>query len=353
MIEKKSIQEKINNNVQLDKDNIIFLLKLLQSKEKDWLYNLADRVRAEYMGGEVYIRGIIEFSNYCRKSCDYCGIRSFNKKVKRYRMEEDEIIKVCKKIEHYGWTTVVLQSGEDFYYTKEKVGDLLKRIKKETSLVITLSLGERDREVYDYWYQCGMDRYLIRFETSNKSIFKKLHSDDDYNVRLQCIKSLKKVGVQTGSGFLIGLPGTDIEDIASDILLCHALDLDMIGIGPFISHPDTPLKGLKKQFDIDFLSGVISILRLVNKDAHIPATTAYDAVHQNGRLIALQRGANVFMPNATPLKYRSHYLLYPNKPCVDKDSEEYAHYVESQIQSLGRTVGKGPGHSILGKAAFA
>lgn len=349
MIDKISIQEKINNNVQLDKDDIIFLLKLLQSKEKDWLYNLADRVREEYMGGEVYIRGIIEFSNYCRKSCDYCGIRSLNKKVERYRMNEDEIIKVCKKIEQYGWTTVVLQSGEDFYYTKEKIGALLKRIKKETSLAITLSLGERSRGVYDYWYQCGMDRYLLRFETSNKQVFKKLHPDDDYNGRLQCIKNLKKSSVQTGSGFLIGLPGTDIEDIARDILLCYQLDLDMIGIGPFISHPDTPLKNLKKQFNIDFLSGVISILRLVNKDAHIPATTAYDAVHPNGRLLALRRGANVFMPNATPSRYRSHYLLYPNKPCVDKDSEEYAHYVESQIQALGRTVGKGPGHSIHGK----
>lgn len=345
-IKKEFIIKKVKSNKLFNKDDIIYLLKLLRTDEKEWIYALADKVRQQHMGDTVYIRGIVEFSNNCWRTCNYCGIRNLNPKVERYSMHEEEILGICKKMKQYGQTTVVLQSGEDLSYTKKRIGDLIKQIKKETELAVTLSVGERDESTYQYWKECGLDRYLLRFETSNEKIFKKLHQDDDFHERINCVKILKRIGVQTGSGFMIDLPKATDNDITNDILLCHKLDLDMIGIGPFIPHPDTPLAKLEQNHSIDFITGVLSILRLVNKDAHIPATTAYDAIHSNGRQLALQRGANVFMPNSTPAKYRSNYLLYPNKPCVDESSDKCSQCVIERIKSLGRKIGTGPGHSI-------
>ncbi|HON55717.1 MAG TPA: radical SAM protein, partial [bacterium] len=214
------IKEKINNNAPLDKKDILKLIALLTTEKKQEIYNLADNLRAKIMGDEVFIRAIIEFSNFCRKNCDYCGIRGKNKNVKRYRMTEEEIIDNCLKVEKNGFTTVVLQSGEDMYFNKEKMGYIISEIKAKTKLAITVSAGERDIETYKFWYDCGMDRYLLRFETSNKKIFQKIHPDDDFDFRIQCIKNLKSIGVQTGSGFMIGLPEASFEDIADDILLC-------------------------------------------------------------------------------------------------------------------------------------
>ncbi|HCT83592.1 MAG TPA: [FeFe] hydrogenase H-cluster radical SAM maturase HydE [Candidatus Margulisbacteria bacterium] len=339
------IYEKVNSNNILNADEIVALLNT-QGEDLHSLYSKSDFIRKQFHGDTIYLRGIIEFSNYCSKNCYYCGIRHDNLEVNRYRIAVQEIIEACKMIEQAGQTTVVLQSGEDYYFTGEIVGEIIAAIKRETGLAVTLSLGERDEEIYRYWKEMGMDRYLIRIETSDKALFEMCHPDDDFDQRLSCIKTLKKLGVQTGSGVLIGLPGQTIEQLARDILFCSGLDLDMIGVGPFIPHHNTPFANELNPFDKEVFFKVIAIFRLLNKAAHIPATTAYDAIHPHGRDLVLQRGANIFMPNSTPQKYRNDYQLYPGKPCVDESMADCASCVAGRIKRLGRLIGKDQGHSL-------
>jgi len=264
-------------------------------------------------------------------------------------MEMDEILSIAKKMEKSHQTTIVLQSGEVKGRYDEEIGELVKRIKKETSLVVTLSAGNRPYETYKYWKECGMDRYFLRFETSDRALFSRLHPDSSFDERIECLMNLKSLGVQTGSGFMIGLPGETIETLAENILLCRELDLDMIGIGPFIPHPDTPLGNEKNAYEDDkeMFFKAVAVLRIFNPDSHIPATTAFDAGFPGkGRNLVLQRGANIFMPNNTPKKYREEYLLYPGKPGVDETPEESLDSAIKRILSIKRTVGSGPGHSI-------
>jgi biotin synthase len=320
---------------QMTKEEII---EHLNSKDSTSLYEKSDAVRKENKGDGVHLRGILEFSNICRKKCNYCGISLANRNVMRYRMDPGTIVKLCGNIKGTGIKTVVLQSGEDPYYTKEMLGHVISDIKKSTDLFVTLSVGERDEETFAYWKSMGMDRYLLRFETSNRRLFGFCHPDDDLDERVNCIKTLKKLGVETGSGFLIGLPGQTAEELADDIIFCTELGLDMIGVGPFISHPDTHFGAEINPFNNEIFYKVIALLRILNPDANIPATTAFDAIQNNGRDLALQRGANVFMPNVTPLKYRKKYLLYPGKPCIDETDGNCAVCAEGRIKGLGRQV---------------
>ena len=339
------------------------VVELLQCGGEDLaaLYAAADRVRQEQMGDEVFLRGIIEFSNYCRRSCDYCGIRGPNRDVKRYRMTPEEIIETAVRAEQLGNTTVVLQSGEDPWFTCERLCEMLRGIKGASGVAVTLSIGERPFEELVEFKRAECDRYLLRFETSDRDLFKAIHPDDDYDERLQCLVNLRKAGIQVGSGFMIGLPGSTLGTIARDILFATSLDLDMIGCGPYLSHPDTTLADVTHRAhgapqaegaqpawvkDRDIYFKAISILRLLNPRAHIPATTAFDALVEGGRDMVLARGANVFMPNVTPQKYRALYQLYPNKPCVDEDSGQCALCVVGRVARLGRRIGKGPGDSV-------
>jgi biotin synthase len=341
----KDVFDRIDRNVAVTEDDVEFLLNA-EGDDLVELYDKADRLRREYMGDDVYLRGIVEFSNYCCKNCSYCGIRAGNAGVKRYRMKDEEILEVCRGMERRGQTNVVLQSGEDLWYTKEVMAELIKKIKHETSLAVTLSLGERDRETFALWKDSGMDRYLLRFETSDEGLYKLCHEDSDLAERLRCLADLKDLGVQTGSGFLIGLPGENIRQLAGDIVFCTELSLDMIGVGPFIPHGETEFAHDLNPFEKEVFFKTVAILRLLNKTAHIPSTTAFDAIDPEGRNLLLSRGCNVFMPNATPGKYRKHYLLYPGKPCVDESAEECSACVRARISALGRKIGKGPGHSL-------
>ncbi|HOJ70272.1 MAG TPA: [FeFe] hydrogenase H-cluster radical SAM maturase HydE [Syntrophorhabdaceae bacterium] len=330
------------------KDKVVSLLK---SKGNDLteLYEQADHIRKVHMGDEVYIRGIIEFSNICNNDCLYCGIRASNHLVNRYTMTLDEILAVAREMPLRQQTTVVLQSGETPGINDREIGNIIKMIKAETSLAVTVSVGNRPREIYRYWQECGMDRYFLRFETSDPVLFARLHPDCTLYERLDCLYALKELGVQTGSGFMIGLPGETLGTLADNILLCRDLDLDMIGIGPFIPHPDTPLADEKNAYagEEEMFFKALAVLRLFNPDAHIPATTAFDAVFPGeGRNLALKRGANVFMPNNTPVEYRKDYLLYPGKPCIDESAQECSSCVLSRIESIGRKIGLGPGHSV-------
>ncbi len=320
------------------------------------LYRAADRVRHENVGDEVFLRGIIEFSNYCRRSCDYCGIRLPNRDVKRYRMAPEEIVAVAAEAERLGNTTVVLQSGEDPWFTCERMCDVIRAIKARTGMAVTLSIGERPADELRCFREAGCDRYLLRFETSDRELFRQVHPDDDFDGRVRCLHDIRAAGIQLGSGFMIGLPGGTLDTVVEDILFATGLDLDMIGCGPYLAHPGTPLSARAPEGaasrsgavfeDREIYFKAIAILRLLNPRAHIPATTAFDALQADGRDLVLQRGANVFMPNVTPQAYRVHYQLYPNKPCVDEDSGQCSLCVRGRVARIGRRIGAGRGDSL-------
>ncbi len=330
---------------ELTIDEIVSLLEL-QGDGLKILYKTADRLRHDTVGDAIFIRGILEFSNHCRKNCNYCGIRAGNSHVERYRMSAGEIANLAHQARHYGCTTVVLQSGEDPAFTCEEFCQIIHRIKLIPNMAVTLSIGEWSKGEYAAFKAAGCDRFLLRFETSDRETFQALHPDDDFDQRIQCLQDLRDVDIQVGSGFLIGLPHKGVELIAKDILFATQLDLDMIGCGPFVAHPDTPLACKPLLEDKEVYFKAIAILRLLNPHAHIPATTAYDAIFKFGRDRVLQRGANVFMPNLTPQRYRDKYQLYPNKPCVDEDADQCAQCTLARVLRLGRKLGKGVGHSL-------
>ncbi len=312
------------------------------------LYRQADAVRCHWMGDDVFIRGILEFSNICANDCLYCGLRHSNRKVRRYAMTAEAIMEVARQMAGTYQTTIVMQSGEGQGLNDATLGAIIRRIKAETNLAVTLSAGNRPRETYQYWRDCGMDRYLLRFETSDADLFRRMHPDCTLAERLGCLRILRTTGVQVGSGFMIGLPGETRDTLANNILLCRDLNLDMIGIGPFIPHPDTPLAHEKNAYadNDEIFFKALAVLRIFNPRAHIPATTAYDAVFPGyGRNLALQRGANIFMPNSSPAQYRKDYLIYPGKPCIDESPGRCAACVVARIHGLGRHVGQGPGHA--------
>jgi biotin synthase len=261
-------------------------------------------------------------------------------------MSEDEIVETAKRAKGWGCGTVVLQSGEDAFFTADVLCRLLRRIKDEAGLAVTLSVGVRTRDELAQLKAAGCDRYLLRFETTSNALFSAIHPDESFEHRVQCLTDLRDLGYQVGSGFMIGLPGSTPEMIAHDILFATQLRLDMIGCGPFLSHPDTPLAEKPLLDDRSVYYKTIALLRILNPDAHIPATTAFDALEPEGRNLVLQRGANVFMPNVTPGTYRRLYQLYPNKPCVDEDGAACAACVRIRLANLGRPVGTGPGHSL-------
>ncbi|HRT04724.1 MAG TPA: [FeFe] hydrogenase H-cluster radical SAM maturase HydE [Kiritimatiellia bacterium] len=328
------------------------LLPLLRATgaELAALYARGDAVRRAHCGDAVPIRAIVEFSNFCANDCLYCGIRASNPVPARYRMAPDEILASVRQIAAAGLAgTVVLQGGETPGYGDDEIAAILRRIKAEVpGLAITLSVGNRPRDVYARWRDAGLDRYLLRFETSDPDLFARLHPDCTLAERLQCLRDLKSLGIQTGGGFMIGLPGETLEILADNILLCREFDFDMIGIGPYIPNPDTPLGDQPNAYadDPETFFRAIAVLRLANPDAHIPATTAFDVLFPNGRDLTLQRGTNVFMPNATPGRLRKDYQLYPGKPCIDEDASDCTLCVQTRLRALGRPIAKGPAHSL-------
>jgi len=330
---------------EMTKGEIIDLLKEKDDAVIADLFRHADRVRKEYVGDAVHLRGLIEFSNYCRRDCLYCGLRRSNNNVVRYRMTISEIFAAVLVAKELGFRTVVLQSGEDPAYSIEDICALVYRIKSEFGFAVTLCIGERTYEDYKRLKEAGVNRYLLRFETTDPLLFRKLKPDSLYVKRFQCLDWLQELGYQVGSGNMVGLPGQSLESIADDILKFKELDMDMVGLGPFISHPDTPLQG-SANGTIDMVLRVTALTRIVTKNAHMPATTATGTIDPEGRQKALRCGANVMMPNVTPRKYRRHYLIYPDKICIDEDPRKCRFCVESMITGLGKTVSRDAGHSL-------
>ena len=301
----------------------------------------ADRVRAAFVGAGVHLRGLIEFSNICRQSCMYCGLRRDNAAVHRYRLTPAEILALAEKARDYGYRTVVLQSGEDAWFTADRLAALLRRI-KALGLVITLSIGERSREEYQMLRAAGADRFLLRIETTDAQLYARLHPGMSFAHRLQCLQELRSLGYEVGTGCLVGLPGQSIESIARDILFFQELDADMVGIGPLIPNGDTPLADAAPG-DFHLTRRVVALLRLLLPEANIPATTAMETLQPDARRIILQSGANVVMPNVTEGDYRRWYALYPGKICVKDTPVDCRGCLEAKIQSIGRSIAQDAG----------
>ena len=322
------------------------------------LWRCADDVRRENVGDAVHLRGLIEISNHCGRQCHYCGLRAPNRELRRYRMSMGEILACAREAESLGYGTVVIQSGEDFGLTTEWVANVVRRIKADTALAVTLSLGERGADELAAWRQARADRYLLRFETSNRKLLESIHPSlpGQRSDRFAILGQLRELGYEVGSGVMVGIPGQTYDDLADDIVWFRKLDLDMIGIGPFIPHPGTPLGqaqagalvGVKDQVPNSELMSykVLALTRLVCPLANIPSTTALATINRAaGRELGLMRGANVFMPNVTPAEYRRLYEVYPGKASLHETAAQCQSGLKARIESLGRSAGSGRGDS--------
>lgn len=333
------ILEILEKEEDCSQEDLVSLLRCDDPKVTEKLFTVADAKRKKYVGDAVHLRGLIEFSNFCRKNCFYCGLRKENKKLERYRMSPKEIYTLCERVARLGIKTIVLQSGEDPWYEAKAFAELIHRVKK-LGVAITLSVGEREPWEYALWRDAGADRYLLKQETFDRQLFTRLHPDDDYDRRLHCQKVLKDLGYQVGSGNMVGLPYQTYEALALDIKKFQEWDFDMIGIGPFIPHPDTPLG----QYIMDpekkclLTLKVLALTRILTKTTNLPATTALGTLVPEGRERGLRCGANVLMPNFTPAPYRTRYTIYPGKICVRETWGNCLPCMEKMVRELGRTI---------------
>jgi biotin synthase len=320
------------------------------------LYARANAVRQQHVGDAVHLRGLIEISSHCGRQCMYCGLRQGNRALPRYRMTREEILECAHQAEKLGYGTVVMQAGEDDQLSADWIAEIVRSIKRETTLAVTLSLGERGMEELRQWRAAGADRYLLRFETSDLNLFSIIHPQRVLGApnRLQLLKQIKKLGYEAGGGVMVGIPGQSYASLAEDVLTFRALDLDMIGIGPYIPHAATPLGtgALRPAVDPaeqvpsneEMVYKMIALTRIFCPDANIPSTTALATINKaDGRKQGLRVGANVVMPNTTPVKYRSLYEIYPAKACIEESAIDCNQCLRGQIFSLGRFAGQGQG----------
>lgn len=307
---------------------------LLGQEDFSRIYHEADAVRQKNVGNIVHIRGIIEFSNVCMRNCTYCGINKGNSKVRRYQMSAAEILQTAQRGADAGYRTIVLQSGEDPSFDKDMLGEIIKKI-KEMRMAVTVSCGELDYETLKYLRLCGADRYLLKHETADPALYAKLHPGSSLKDRIKCLKHIRELGYETGGGFMVGLPGQTLETIAEDLLLLKELDCKMAGIGPFIPHPDTPLKG-SDQGSTELTKRAVALARIILPWANLPVTTSLGVIDQKEKENAFSCGANVVMRKLTPHPYKEAYEIYPaslEKTDIKKDRK----ILEEQISALDRT----------------
>lgn len=314
----------------MDRQELVNLLALENFSE---IYQKADEIRRQHVGDTVHIRAIIEFSNICRRQCRYCGINCTNNHVLRYRMSPEEIIHTAKQAAQVGYQTIVLQSGEDPRFAEETLGDIIKEIKK-LNVAVTVSCGELSRDCLKHLRDCGADRYLLKHETADPALYKSLHPCGTLGERIDCLKTIYDLGYETGSGFMIGLPGQTLETIADDLLLLKELNCKMAGIGPFISHPETPLKGMTNGSP-ELTKRAVALARILLPEANLPVTTSLGVINGKERENAFSCGANVVMKKVTPDEYKGAYEIYPAR--LEKTNiEEDRRKLETQIRALGR-----------------
>jgi biotin synthase len=336
--------EKIFTQAIPKQEELEFILAREKPQELEEIFNFSDQVRKQFMGDGILLRGLVEFSNHCRNSCFYCGLNKNNKALERYRLSKEEILSCVEKLDSLGIKTAVLQSGEEDDLDPFWLKSVIEKIKAKFEIAITLSVGERSKEEYKIWKAAGADRYLLKIESSNKKLYDSLHNGMSFENRLRCLRDLRELGYQVGCGNMIGLKGQTLKILAQDILFFKENNFDMIGIGPFIPHPQTRLAGQKKG-EVELTLKVLALTRIVTKNAHLPATTALGSLEEDFRIKGLKAGANVLMPNFTPLKYRKLYEIYPNKRCISEPAGASASDMEELALLPGRFIDYSRGDS--------
>lgn len=328
--------DKLYNTHSLDKAELIALIRENINGIDNRLLEAASSIREVYYGKKVFFRGLIEFSNYCKNDCYYCGIRRSNSNAQRYRLTKGDILDCCASGYELGFRTFVLQSGEDLYYTDNIMVDLIDSIKsKYPDCAITLSMGEKSYLSYKKYFQAGADRYLLRHETATEDHYRRLHPDNmSLSNRKKSLYNLKEIGFQVGAGFMVGSPYQIIENLANDLLFLKELEPHMVGIGPFIPHSDTIFAD-EKAGALDMTVLMIAIVRLLLPKTLLPATTALGTIDPLGREKGLKAGANVVMPNLSPISVRKDYSLYDNKICTGDEAAECRYCIEERIKAAG------------------
>lgn len=332
----KELIDKLYQTQALDKEELIFLIAGRNRGTELYARELARQVRERTYGNRVFIRGLIEFTNYCKNDCYYCGIRRSNKKAARYRLTKEDILDCCRQGYELGFRTFVLQGGEDGYFTAERLTELIREIKNGyPDCALTLSVGEKKEEEYRAFREAGADRYLLRHETADPDHYRILHPEPlSLENRKHCLFLLKKLGFQTGAGFMVGSPGQTPETLAEDFLFLKKLDPEMVGIGPFISHGDTPFREQPDGTMEDTLF-YLALLRLMLPRVLLPATTALGTIHPSGREKGILSGANVVMPNLSPLSVRKKYMLYDGKISTGDEAAEGVKNLKKRMEAIG------------------
>lgn len=340
---------KSDAGMELTREDLVSMLSTLEKSGMDRLFKKAYEVKTKHVGRKVFFRGLIEFSNVCEKDCLYCGIRRSNANTKRFMLEKGEILDAAKFAFENEYGSVVLQSGErsDAFFV-DFVDAAVKGIKELSGgkLGITLCVGEQSEGTYRRWFESGAHRYLLRMETSNRDLYRRMHpADHSFDRRLECLRTIKRIGYQTGTGVMIGLPGQSLEDLADDIIFFREIDADMIGMGPYIVHHETPLAaeaaGYGNEAQLDLGLRMIAATRIFLRDVNIASTTALQALKHTGRELGLLAGANIIMPNLTETRYRPSYQLYDGKPCLDENSSMCKSCLKRRIEGIGETIGFG------------
>lgn len=331
------VSDKLIKLHQLSKEEYLELLRGWEDKETaERLAAEAVRLRRQYYGDKVYTRGLIEFTNYCKNNCFYCGIRRGNYDAERYRLTKEEILECCRSGYMLGYRTFVLQGGEDPFYTDERMVEIILEMKKEfPDCALTLSIGERSYESYRRFREAGADRYLLRHEAVDSFLYRSLHPEEmKLEQRKQCLYALKKLGYQVGAGFMVGAPGQTMSHLAADLVFLQELRPEMVGIGPFIPHHDT-MYAKEKAGSVDLTLFLLSVIRIMLPRVLLPATTALGTLDPRGREKGLLVGANVVMPNLSPVKNRKLYELYDNKICTGEEAAECRGCLSRRVESVG------------------
>lgn len=336
--------DKLEASGSLTKEEFIFLLNHITPALSKCLFEKSRKTAQRYFGNRIYTRGLIEFTNYCKNDCLYCGIRAGNRKAERYRLTKEQILRCCENGYSLGFRTFVLQGGEDAFYSDGDMVELISEIKAGyPDCALTLSLGEKSADSYKAFYDAGADRYLLRHETANAGHYAMLHpKTQTLQNRKQCLWALKEIGYQVGTGFMVGSPFQTAKHLAEDLLFIKELSPQMIGIGPFIPHHDTPF-ALQAQGSLELTLFLIGLLRLLVPNALIPATTALGTIDPMGREKGILAGANVVMPNLSPVGVRKKYELYDNKICTGEEAAECRFCLQNRMKGIGYelTVDKG------------
>lgn len=343
----KNYIDRLEQNQTLSRDDWITLITDFTPKDAQYLFERARTIQTRYYGNRIFIRGLIEFTNYCKNDCYYCGIRRSNRNAKRYRLTKDSILACCRKGYTLGFRTFVLQGGEDGYFTDKVLVEIVSAIRQEfPDCAITLSVGERSCESYEALYRAGADRYLLRHETYDYAHYARLHPPElSAAHRQKCLWALKDIGYQTGTGFMVGSPWQTPENLADDMRFLKKLNPQMVGIGPFIPHHDTPFAE-HPAGTLDLTLFLLGAIRLMLPKVLLPATTALGTIAQDGRERGILAGANVVMPNLSPTDVRENYLLYDNKLCTGDEAAESVAHLRRSMQAIGYEVVTARGDSL-------